>query len=169
METIWATLTLGLMFAALSLHLLSLPANWVILALAGAWKWTHPEAMGVGWTFFGILAGICVVGEVLEQLVQLYGGKRYGSTGKGMLGAFLGGIAGAILLAPIGFGLGAIPGALGGAYAGGLVFERLHDRPWSEAHRSALGNLYGRVAGMVLKAALGVIMLVLAAPEIWPG
>lgn len=168
MEFVWASLVIGLMGLSLFTHALSLPANWFILALAGVWKWTHPEAMGVGWTFFGILAGICVLGEVLEQLVQMYGGKRYGSSGRGMIGAFLGGIAGAIFLAPVAFGLGAIPGALGGAYLGGLAFERLHDRPWSEAHRSAMGNLYGRAVGMVLKAALGVIMLVMAAPRIWP-
>jgi hypothetical protein len=169
MESVWAGLVLGLMILSLFLHILSLPANWLVLALAGAWKLTHPEAMGAGWGFFALLAGLCILGEILEQLVQIYGGRRYGSSGHGLFGAFFGGLVGAIMLAPIGFGLGAIPGALGGAYLGGLTFERFKYRSWSEAHRSALGNLYGRVAGMVLKGALGVIMVVLTAPRIWPG
>ena len=169
MEYAVAALYLGLMLLMLGLHAVSLPANWILLALAGVWKWMHPETMDAGWGFFGLLAGLCLLGEGLEQAVQLYGGKRYGSSGKGMLGAFLGGFAGAIIGAPILFGLGAVPGALIGAYGGGLVFELVHDRPMAEAHHSAMGNLLGRVAGMILKLGLGMVIFVLCAERIWPG
>jgi len=168
MATALAVLFILLLLAVLGLHVVSLPANWIILGLVAAWKWLHPSLdMGLG--FFGLLAGLALAGEILEQAVQMLGGKRYGSSGKGLLGAFVGGFAGAILGAPILFGLGAIPGALLGAYGGGLVFELMHDRPLAEAHRSALGNMYGRILGSVLKLALGIVMIVLAVPRIWPG
>lgn len=168
MATVWAGLFILVLLAVLFLHVLSLPANWIILGLLGVWKWLHP-AMDAGWWFFGLLAGLALAGEIIEQVVQIMGGKRYGSSGRGLIGAFIGGFVGAIMGAPILFGLGAIPGALLGAYAGGLVFELLHERTLAEAHRSALGNMYGRILGNVLKLALGITMLVLAIPRIWPG
>ncbi|EGJ51504.1 DUF456 domain-containing protein [Desulfocurvibacter africanus] len=167
MATVLAAAFIALLLAVLVLHLLSLPANWILLGLVAVWKWTHP-AMDAGWWFFGLLAGLALAGEIIEQVVQIVGGKRYGSSGRGLLGAFIGGFAGAIMGAPILFGLGAIPGALLGAYAGGLIFELMHERPFVEAHRSALGNMYGRILGNVLKLALGITMLVLSIPRIWP-
>jgi len=168
MATALAVLFILLLLAVLGLHIVSLPANWIILGLVAAWKWLHPS-LDMGLWFFGLLVGLALAGEIIEQAVQMLGGKRYGSSGKGLLGAFVGGFAGAILGAPILFGLGAIPGALLGAYGGGLVFELMHDRPLAEAHRSALGNMYGRILGSVLKLALGIVMIVLAVPRIWPG
>lgn len=168
MAEVWAGLFIFLLAAVQFLHVLGLPANWLLLGLVAVWKWLHP-AMDAGWWFFGLLAGLALAGEVVEQAVQVIGGKRYGSSGKGLIGAFIGGFVGAIMGAPVLFGLGAIPGALLGAYAGGLIFELMHERPLAEAHRSAMGNMYGRILGSVLKLALGITMLVLSAPRIWPG
>lgn len=150
-------LFLALLLATQLLHLLGLPANWLLLLLVSAYAYLSPLADFPAW-FFVLLGGLAALGEVLEQVVGVLGAARYGSSGRGMLGAFIGGFAGGILGAPVLFGLGALPGALLGAYGGGLAFELLHDRPFAEAHRSAMGNLLGRVLGMILKLALGLVM-----------
>ena len=78
-------------------------------------------------------------------------------------------IAGAIFFAPFLFGIGAIFGALAGAWAGCYVGERLlAHRPQSEAVTAANGALVGRFLGMVVKLGLGITMVVLTASTIWP-
>lgn len=150
----------------LGLHVLSLPANWLIIVLVAIWKFTHP-AMPMTWLFFAGLAGLAAVAEALEFVIQLKGAKKYGATGKGNLGGIIGAIVGAILGAPFGFGLGALPGALLGAYLGCLIFERLHDRPWAEARRAAMGAMWGKFFGMGVKFGFGVAIVMLSVQRVW--
>lgn len=140
---LWVVLFLALLVAVLGLHIMSLPANWVVLGLATLWGWTHPED-GLDWAFFLTLGGVALTGEVIEFVFQYLGAKKYGATGKGNLGAFVGAIAGAIFGAPFFFGLGALVGALGGAYLGCYAFERMHGRPSPEAWQAAKGAMIDR-------------------------
>ena len=164
--TVAAGAFIALLAAVLLLHVFGLPANWILLALVALWRWLHPT-MDAPLSFFVLLTVLAALGEALEWVTQYFSGKRFGSSPKGMWGAFLGAFAGGILGAPILFGLGALPGSILGAYLGGLLFEILHDRPMSEAHTSAMGNMLGRVLGVILKLSLGIAMLALSAPRIW--
>lgn len=152
-----AGIFLAMLLATQLLHVLGLPANWLLLLLVAAWAYLNPLADMPAW-FFMLLGGLAMFGELFEQVIQVLGARRYGTSGKGFLGAFIGGFAGGILGAPIMFGLGALPGTLLGAYGGGLFFELMHNRPVAEAHRSAMGNLFSRVLGIVVKLALGLAM-----------
>lgn len=167
MESVWAGAYIALLFLVQALNILSLPANWIVLILVGIWKFTHP-ALGIGWGFVTILAGFAVVGEVLEFVGQAYGAKKFGASKKGNLGGIIGAILGAILGAPILFGLGALFGALAGAFAGCLLFELLHDRTWAEAVHASWGAFYGKAFGMAVKMGLGMAMVFLSIPKIWP-
>lgn len=167
MAYVWVVLYLILCFGVLGLHVLSLPANWVVLGLAALWGWLHPD-LGLSWGFYGLLGAMAVLGEVLEFASQYVGGKKYGATGKGNLGAFLGALGGALFGAPFFLGLGALLGAVGGAYAGCYLFERMHGRASIEAWRAAKGAMLGRVLGLVIKVGLGVTMVVMTARGIWP-
>ncbi|WP_029898825.1 DUF456 domain-containing protein [Desulfohalovibrio reitneri] len=168
MAELWAGLFIFLLFLTLLLHPFSLPGNWLLLAFMLVWKWFHPE-MSQGWGFFLLLGGLAAVGEVIQFLTQAVGVKRYGGSRRGNWWSIFGSIIGAVLGAPIGFGLGAIPGAFLGAYAGGLAAERTLNRPWKEAHRSAMGALFGNVLGIVAKFGIGVFMFWLSVPAVWPG
>ncbi len=167
MEYVLASLFLCFLFAVLGLHILSLPANWVLLGGILLWSWTHPE-LNLGLSFFLPLIAIAVLGEAIEFASQYIGGKKYGATGKGNLGAFIGAIIGAIACAPFFFGLGALFGAVGGAYFGCFVFERIHGRPADEAWRAAKGAMLGRVLGLIVKIGLGGVMFAMAARAVWP-
>ena len=166
MITALAVLVILLMLCSLALHVFGLPANWLVLALVAGWKFYQPETMT--WNFIIILGVIAVVGEILEFVAQYFGGKKYGATGRGNIGAFIGAIGGAILGAPFFFGLGALPGALLGSFGGCLVLELTHGRSFEEAKHSAYGAFWGKAFGMALKISLGVWMFVMSIPKIWP-
>lgn len=163
---IGAGLVVGLMILSLMLHIFGLPANWLVLGLVGLWKWLQPEA-DLSWMFMGILAGMALCGEVLEFLSQMWGAKKYGGSKKGNWGAILGAIAGSIFGAPFFFGLGALPGALLGAYGGCLGVELITGRTLPEARSAAKGALWGKMFGMVTKIALGGVMVWLSIPRVW--
>uniref|UniRef100_A0A7C4AI06 DUF456 domain-containing protein n=1 Tax=Fundidesulfovibrio putealis TaxID=270496 RepID=A0A7C4AI06_9BACT len=167
MEYVWAVAFILLLLGMLSLNILSLPGNWVMLALAWFWDWTHP-GLNLGWGYYLPLAAMAVAGEVIEFAAQYVGGKKYGSSSKGNIGAFIGAVAGAIFCAPFLLGLGALFGAVGGAYVGCYVFERMHGRPSAEAWHAAKGAMLGRVLGFVVKIGLGGGMLALIARSVWP-
>lgn len=167
MEYVVVVLFLLALLAVLGLHVLTLPANWVLLGGVILWGWAHPELqLGIG--FYLLLAGIALLGEAIEFASQYIGGKKYGATGKGNLGAFIGAILGAITCAPLFFGLGAVLGAVGGAYFGCFLFERIHGRETGEAWRAAKGAMLGRVLGLIVKIGLGGVMFAMAARAVWP-
>lgn len=168
MAEIWAGLFLTFLGLLLGLHLFGLPANWLILAGVGVWKWIHPD-MAAGWGFFLLLFGACLAGEAVEFAAQYWGARRFGGTNRGAWAAVAGAIVGGIFGAAFFFGLGAIPGSLAGAYAGSLLVEMGQGRPFGEARRAAMGAMWSKVFGTVAKVGLGVFMLRLAAGPVWPG
>ncbi len=162
-----ASLLLLLMFAAWLSNFVSLPGNWINILLLGLWKLFYPE-MPAGWWFFLAVILLAALGEALELLTQWWGGRRYGSSSRGNWGSLLGALAGAILGAPILLGLGAFPGAIAGAFAGSLLVELTGGRRLSQALTGAKGAMYGRVLGFAAKAGLGMVILILALPRVWP-
>ncbi|WP_462324286.1 DUF456 domain-containing protein [Desulfoplanes sp.] len=163
---ILAILFVVLLLLCFCTHFVGLPGNWFILALFGIWKWIHPAA-GMGWTFFGVLAGLALVGEGLEYVTLFWSGKRSGGTKKGNFGAMLGAFVGAVLGAPFFFGAGAIPGSFAGAYLGSLGLELLGGMAFAGASRAAVGAMWGKVFGLIAKMGLGGAMLWMGVPRLF--
>ncbi len=155
-----------LLVLAFCTHLVSLPANWFVLGLFGIWRWMHPESLMDG-TFFAVLLALALVGEGLEYAVLFWRGKRSGGTKKGNFGAMIGAFAGAILGAPFFFGAGAIPGSFLGAWAGSLSLELLGGKTFDDANTAALGAMWGKVSGLVIKMGLGGVMLWIGIPKLF--
>jgi uncharacterized protein len=158
---------LAVLLACLGLHVFGLPANWVLIGFVAVWDFLHP-ALRLGAGVYMLLVGLALAGEVVELAAQLIGARRYGATGQGNLGGFIGAFAGAILGAPFLLGLGALIGAVAGAYLGCYVFERLGGRDDPAARRAALGAFFGKILGFSAKLACGMVMWVTAVRAIWP-
>ncbi len=156
-----------LLMTAFGLHVVSLPANWVMLVLFAFGAWAGIHAAGVG--TWAVLVAAAGVGEGLEWWLQDRQARRAGASAKGSFLAMLGAFGGALLGAPIAFGLGGLVGAVAGAYFGCLVGELLQGVSWRLAHEAAFGALSGRVGGMVAKMVLGAVMLALMLGRIWEG
>jgi uncharacterized protein YqgC (DUF456 family) len=71
--------------------------------------------------------------------------------------------------APFFLGLGALGGALAGAWCGCFLFELLRGRSAGDAAQAAKGALLGRFCGIFIKCGIGAAMLVLTYHAVWPG
>ena len=116
MSTALVSLFLVVLTICVLLNLVMLPGNWAVVGLTALYAWLGPETPELGALFFVALVGMAVVGEVVEFLTQIWGAKKYGSSGKATFAGMIGAIAGAIFFAPFLFGIGAIFGALAGLW-----------------------------------------------------
>src|SRR3990172_714530 len=100
----WLPYALAAAFAlaglgALLLVVVGLPGTWVLLALAVALEWLDvwllpgQAIVTFGWSLVGGCALLATVGEAIEGVAGAAGTKLGGGTRRGMIGAFVGGIA----------------------------------------------------------------------------
>ena len=159
----WTFFGIAIM-AGLMLDCVGLFGNWIILGAAAiAWAATGFEHFGV--MGLGIMAGLAVLGEVLEMAASGYGAAKFGG-GKGTIGAsIVGGIAGAVFgtpFIPIPI-VGTLIGACIGAFLGAVLYEYIQmEKSAQEAAWTGFGAALGRVAGIFAKLFVGVAMVVVA-------
>lgn len=158
-ETVPGIVFLALLWLVLLLNIVSLPANWIIVGLTVLWRFLSPVPGNMGLGFFSMLIGAAVLGEVMEFMAQAWGAKKYGAGTGAMWAGLIGAFLGAFLGLPFLLGLGALIGALAGAWLGSYLLEKARGRSELEAARAAKGSLVGRFLGIVIKCALGAIMI----------
>jgi len=172
----WIAIALAVLFALLGLLCLllvviGLPGTWVLLALAAALELVDAyllpgdTAVTFGWRLIGVCVVLAAIGEVIEALAGAAGTRFGGGTRRGMVGAFIGGIAGAIFLTPL-FPvpvLGTLLGGMLGAFLGAWIGEATAPERRGRAHqvRAAFGAAVGKLGGTIGKLALGIAMWVL--------
>jgi uncharacterized protein YqgC (DUF456 family) len=159
---------IALLGLILLLNLFSLPANWMLIGLALAWKYAAPVPEQMTLRFFALLIGLALLGEILEFSFQAFKAKKYGSSTPGLWAGLAGAVAGAITGAHFFFGLGALPGALIGAWLGCYLVEILRGGGHQQAVRAAMGAMLGRFLGTVCKCAVGGVILTCIARAVWP-
>jgi len=159
---------IALMALVLLLNFFSLPANWMLIALAIVWKYMSSAADQMNIGFFALLIGLAVLGEVLEFGLLALKAKRYGSSNSGLFAGLVGAVIGAIMCAPFMFGLGALLGALAGAWLGCYLMELVRGGGHEKAVQAAMGALVGRFLGTVCKCGIGAVILTCIARAIWP-
>lgn len=159
-----------IMFAAILSQVIGVPGNWIGLVILVIYKLVGPNVStdGVSWKFILVMAAFALVGELLEWVIQVKAGRKFGSSGKGDIGGIVGSIIGGILLLPLFFGFGAVLGALAGAYVGCLVVELARRRTVKAANKAAWGAFVGRFLGMGLKLGIGIGILGMTAIRMWP-
>jgi len=157
----WSLFGLAIM-TGLALDLVGLFGNWIILvAVACAWALTGFEHFGI-WAI-AAMAGLAVLGEVLETATAGYGARKSGGSKGSMVAAIVGCLAGAVVGTPWFPVVGTIAGACLGAFIGATSYEYLMmERSVSDAARTGLGAAMGKVAGMLAKVLIGLIMLAVA-------
>ena len=158
-----------LMSLVLLLNFFSLPANWMLIALAAVWKYMSTAAHQMDFGFFTLLVGLALLGELLEFGLLALKAKKYGSSNPGMFAGLVGAVIGAIICAPFLFGLGALLGALAGAWLGCYLMELLvRGGGHEKAVQAAMGALVGRFLGTVCKCGIGAVILTCIARAVWP-
>jgi uncharacterized protein len=169
----WMAYALATVFALLGLVCLlllvvGLPGTWVLLAIAflielvDVWLLPGDTVVTFGWGLLAVCAGLAVVGEIIEAIAGAAGTRMGGGTRRGMVGAIIGGIAGAIFftpLIPVPI-LGMLIGAMLGAFAGAFVGEATGPEARGRNHnlRAAFGAAVGKLGGTIAKLAIGIVM-----------
>lgn len=171
-----ATLAVIVALGCWSSNLFGAPGNWLVvgLALLMALFVSTPER-GIGGRTVWILAGLAVVGEILEFAAGAAGAAKQGASRRAMiyslLGAMVGSIGGAVLGTPIpviGSVLAALFGGAAGAFAGAYIGESHSERPYSERVAVGAAAFKGRLLGALGKLAAGAVMLgVFAVDAFW--
>jgi len=104
----------------------------------------------VGFWTLALLAGLTLLSLLLDFWATAHGAKRAGGSGRAVLGASLG------LLAGVFFGL---PGLLLGPFLGALIGELSLGTPWQQATGVGAATWLGLLLGMALKLTLALAML----------
>jgi uncharacterized protein YqgC (DUF456 family) len=122
----------------------------------------------IGWLALLLMAVAVIVGEIVESFLGSLMARRYGATGWGMSGAFLGGWGGAILGGAVGAALGtlALPvigtliGSFLGTAAGAVILELSRGSDSEKGFRAGMGAFVGKVLASSFKIAIGIAMVV---------
>lgn len=154
----WFFLWSLLLIAASLFVYLGLGGNFILLALA----LVHALVTGfdpLGWGTLAWLAGLAVAGEGIEFVVGTFYPARKGASRDGVLLAFLGGLLGAAAgqgLVPV---IGAVVGSFLGAFLGAVAGEYRRRRLLEPSLRVGGHAFLGRLAAMMIKHAIGLVMV----------
>lgn len=151
--------TLLLIFASLFTYL-GLGGNFIVLGLA----LVHALVTGfepIGWQLLAMLAGIALLGELIEFVVGTFYVAKQGATRTGVATAFVGGLLGALLgngLVPV---AGAVLGGFVGAFAGAVAGEYWRRQRLEPSLRVGGHAFLGRLLAIMIKHGLGLVMVLL--------
>jgi uncharacterized protein YqgC (DUF456 family) len=163
---------IGLVFFYIVLFLLNvsifvgIPGSWIALACIFIYDLANGFSK-VGWVYLVVMASIAALGEVIESFLGLVYVAHKGATKWGVLGAFVGGIAGAIggtFVIPF---LGSIIFGLVGAFAGAVLFEYIYYSSLDRALQTGFFAFIGKLGAMLVKFALGLVILGLFIYRSW--
>ena len=122
----------------------------------------------LGWTELGLLAGLAVLGELIEFVLGNFYVLRKGASGLGTAGGFVGGLVGALLgnsVVPI---VGAVLGSFAGAFGGCVLGEWYRQKQLEPSVRIGTHAFVGRLLAIFAKHALGLVMVFLILRATFP-
>ena len=143
---------------ALACHVVSLPGNWIIFILMVIYALITKFAILGWWTLGGCLI-LAVIGEVIEFYSGMWGAGKFGASRGAKWAALLGGIVGAVIGGGF-FLIGAVIGAFAGTFAGAFIVEYIREqKSGDDSFKVGFGAMVGRIAGMVSKIIIGLMMI----------
>lgn len=147
-------------FAFVALILVGLPGTWLAISLAALCEWLTDGPRLFHWGTFAAVVALGIVGELWELSASATRAKRAGAKRAGAIGAFVGGmlgaIAGTILIpAPI---LGTLAGGGLGAFFGSALLEHHGGAEVRDAIQIGQAAGIGHVMGLLGKLACGFLV-----------
>jgi uncharacterized protein YqgC (DUF456 family) len=143
--------------AGLLAVVLGLSGNFILLGIALVVAWIGGfEHLTLAY-LIGFLV-LAVFGEIVEALLGVVAAKGFGASRWGMIGTFIGGIAGAALGTGVLPVVGSILGAFLGAFVGAFVGELLGGKGTLLGARAGFGAFLGKVAATSFKLVIGFMI-----------
>jgi uncharacterized protein YqgC (DUF456 family) len=162
--TVWVAL---LLIASLFVYL-GLGGNFIVLGLA----LIHALVTGfdpLGWGLLAGLLALALVGEGIEFLVGTFYVAKKGASRHGVIGGFTGGLLGAVAGTPWLPVIGSILGSFVGAFSGAILGEYYHQRQLEPSLRIGAHAFVGKLTAILIKHAIGLVMVGLILRATWPG
>ena len=163
----WYVVWSLLLLVASLLVYVGLGGNFVIVAMA----LVHALVTGfdpVTWPLLGVLLGLALVGELVEFVLGNFYVLRKGATKPGAIGGFAGGLLGAMAgnsVLPV---VGAVLGSFAGAFLGCVAGEYWRQQHLDASLRIGWHAFVGRIAAIVVKHAMGLVMVLLLLKATFP-
>jgi uncharacterized protein YqgC (DUF456 family) len=142
------------LLVALALNIAGLPGNWVLVATAAVVA-LIPGFGELTWTWFFVVLGLALLGEAIESLLGLVVVAKKGGTRWGVVGSFLGGVAGVVFGSAVAPPFGGVALGFVGAFAGAVVGEYVREQRSDEAVRVGFWAFVGRSLAIMGKIACG--------------
>lgn len=170
-SVIAAVLLVTLCTAAWGLNLISLPGNWIGVAMLAMFAWLGPDEgrIAIGYFAVGAAFAFALLGEVLEFAAGAVGATKAGASRRSTIFAMIGSVFGAIGGATIGIPVPVIGPVLAailfgglGATAGAMYGEWTDGRNWRENWTIGHAAFWGRTAGVLGKILAGLAIVVIA-------
>jgi uncharacterized protein YqgC (DUF456 family) len=169
---LWAVLLISACGLAWLTTLVALPGNWLIVGCAAlfAWLLSQDSGRGITWTSVAMLAGLAVLGEIVEFAAGAAGAAKQGASKRGVALAMIGAIIGSVLGLAIGLPIPvlgsfvmALLGGAAGAFFGAYLGEAWKGRPHDARIAAGRGAFTGRILGTAGKLTVGAVMLAIVA------
>jgi uncharacterized protein YqgC (DUF456 family) len=165
------------LLAGLALNLVGLPGLWLMVAGHALFAWLDRDHQLAGWPSALAMLSLALFAELLEFLAGAAGSKAAGGRMRSTIGAIVGGVAGGIIGAiavPFVPVLNAILGACVGSFVGAALLEASYEPDDEDGRlfyrrlgRVGWGAFKGRLWGVILKSAVGLVMLVVSLVTAW--
>jgi len=168
MTIVWVALFILAVLLSWLLNLVGLPGNWLIVASAVIYAWLMPSdgRAAIGWPVVATVAGLAVVGELLELVAGAAGVKRAGGSRRAavlaLAGSLAGGMTGVVVGVPVplvGPIVAAVLFAAGGAFLGAVVGEQWAGRSEAASYETGLAAFWGRLWGTLAKVLVGAVLV----------
>lgn len=174
MAFLWAALLTVAVAAGWLMTLVGMPGNWLIVACTACYAALGPAEtrLAIGWPVVGILAGLALLGELIEIVAGALGVAKAGGSRRSavlaLLGSMIGGIAGLFVGLPVpivGSLLAAVVFAGAGALVGAAIGESWKGRDLDRSLEVGVAAFWGRLLGTLAKTLVASVMagVVLAA------
>lgn len=151
----------SLLLVAASLFVyLGLGGTFIIIGLA----LVHALVTGfdpITWKLLAVLLGLALLGEGIEFVVGTFYVAKRGASKQAVIGAFLGGLIGAVAgngLVPV---IGAILGSFLGGFGGAVLGEYYHREKIEPSLRVGGHAFLGRLLAILIKHAIALVMVFL--------
>lgn len=102
---------------------------------------------------------ISILSSFVDNIAVVLGAKKYGASKYGMVGAFVGGIMGLLLIGPMGI--------LVGPFVGAVLAEYLFNADFKKSLGTGFGTFVGYVLGMFLKLLITISLFIWLMWIIW--
>jgi uncharacterized protein len=112
-----------------------------------------------------LLVGLYLAGEAFEWLFTILGAKRMGASNAAVVGALIGGMAGAMLGFSV-FGIGLFWGTLAGLFSGAFLVELVIKKDWRKSVLAGIGGVLGRLGAIFAKVVIALLMFAVVALQL---